>query len=100
MVLTMVILTWAGPAMFGLTFTYVLPAAPSASPKDNPAYVYWEKLSNDRNTYLAILFHTFIMMQIFNLVNCRKLGIKEYNIFERFTNNWLFLAILAGIFAL
>jgi len=66
---------------------------------DTPEYTAYKKIKADTATHLAIMFHTFIMMQVFNLVNCRKLGIKEYNIFERFTNNWLFVGILFGIFA-
>ena len=33
-------------------------------------------------------------MQIFNLINCRKLGMRDFNIFERFFHNNQFLFIL------
>ncbi len=45
-------------------------------------------------THFTIIFQTFIFMQIFNSINCRKLGMKEYNVFSGFFNNWLFLMIL------
>jgi len=40
------------------------------------------------------VFNTFVFMQIFNEINARKLGAHEYNVFEGFFNNWLFLGIL------
>ncbi len=36
-------------------------------------------------------------MQIFNQINCRKLG-QELNIFKDFFNNWLFIAIMIFTF--
>jgi len=38
-------------------------------------------------------------MQLFNQFNSRKLGLKEFNIFERFFNNFWFLIVIAGEFA-
>ena len=38
-------------------------------------------------------------MQIFNEINARKLGVKEYNIFAGFLNNPLFLLILVSTMA-
>ena len=35
-------------------------------------------------------------MQIFNEINSRKLGDKEYNVFKGFFNNALFLGIIVG----
>ena len=35
-------------------------------------------------------------MQIFNEINARKLGVKEFNVFSGFFNNPLFLLILVG----
>lgn len=39
------------------------------------------------------------MMQVFNLLNARKLGEREFNIFHNFFNNFKFLFIFIGIFA-
>ena len=33
-------------------------------------------------------------MQVFNEINSRKLGIKEYNVFKGFFNNALFLSVI------
>jgi hypothetical protein len=38
------------------------------------------------------------MMQVFNLLNARKLGDREFNVFSNFFNNFRFLAIFIGIF--
>ena len=37
------------------------------------------------------------MMTIFNLLNARKLGEREFNIFHNFFNNFRFIAIFIGI---
>lgn len=41
----------------------------------------------------TMLFQTFVFMQVFNEINSRKLGEKEFNVFAGFFNNWLFLVI-------
>jgi magnesium-transporting ATPase (P-type) len=40
------------------------------------------------------MFNTFVFMQIFNEINSRKLGEKEYNMFRGFFNNFMFLGII------
>lgn len=57
-------------------------------------------LNNEFNTPTAkctlftIVFQSFVMMTIFNIINARKLGDKEYNIFSNFFNNGYFFIIL------
>lgn len=41
----------------------------------------------------TIIFNAFIMMQLFNMINARKLGERQFNIFSGLFNNWLFIAI-------
>jgi P-type Ca2+ transporter type 2B len=43
--------------------------------------------------HFTIFFNTFVFMQIFNELNCRKIKSNEYNIFKGFFNNYLFLFI-------
>jgi hypothetical protein len=45
------------------------------------------------------IFNIFIFSQLFNLINCRKIGASDTNVFERFFHNWIFLAIFFGIAA-
>lgn len=37
-------------------------------------------------------------MQLFNQINARKLGDREFNVFKIFFNNGLFLAIVSATF--
>lgn len=45
-----------------------------------------------------MLFQAFVFMQLFNQINSRKLGDKEFNVFAGFFNNSLFLFITALTF--
>ena len=45
-------------------------------------------------THFTIFFQTFVMMQLFNQINCRKLKSTELNVFKGFFNNPLFLFIM------
>jgi Ca2+ transporting ATPase len=44
--------------------------------------------------HFTIFFQAFVMMQVFNQVNCRKLKSEEINVFKGFFNNFLFLFIM------
>lgn len=46
---------------------------------------------------MTLLFQTFVMMNLFNQINCRKIGSKddpELNVFEAIHHNWWFLIVL------
>jgi hypothetical protein len=50
---------------------------------------------NDQSgKHYSIFFNTFVLLQIFNEVNARKLKSNELNVFKNFFNNPLFLVIL------
>jgi hypothetical protein len=49
--------------------------------------------------HYTIVFHTFVLMNLFNQINCRKLSVTDLNVFKRFFNNLYFLIVLAGEFA-
>lgn len=42
------------------------------------------------------MFHTFVFLQIFNYINCRKVGGRDFNVFEEFGHNFYFLGIFFG----
>jgi len=44
--------------------------------------------------HFTLIFHTFVFMQVFNEINSRKLGEKEYNVFHGFFNNTLFIIVI------
>lgn len=37
--------------------------------------------------------------QIFNLINCRKIGAADTNVFERILHNWIYLVLFVATFA-
>jgi Ca2+-transporting ATPase len=45
---------------------------------------------------LTLIFNSFSFMQIFNMINCRKVGISDKNILERPAHNIYFLVCLFG----
>lgn len=50
--------------------------------------------ASPKTEHYTLIFHTFVFMQVFNEINARKLGIKEYNVFKGFFNNFMFLFII------
>lgn len=51
-----------------------------------------------KKTVLTYAFNTFCFMNLFNLINCRKVGASDKNVFERFSHNWTFLGVFFGTF--
>jgi hypothetical protein len=47
-----------------------------------------------------MVFQAFVMCQIFNMINARKLGDREFNVFHSFFNNFRFLLIFLIIFGM
>ena len=41
--------------------------------------------------HYTLIFQVFVFMQIFNLINSRKIGEGEYNVFANFFNNKYFM---------
>ncbi len=78
----MIVMIFATPAMFGMpnSILFVSPIT-----------------SGDRRVYNTIVLNTFMFMTIFNQFSCRKLGIREFNFFSDFFNNFYFIAIFLGI---
>lgn len=52
-----------------------------------------ERWTPENGVHFTIIFNTFVMMQVFNEINSRKIGAYEFNVFEGFFNNYLFLLI-------
>lgn len=51
-------------------------------------------------THYTIIFHSFVLMQIFNEINSRKLGEREFNVLAGFFNNGLFIFICLATIAI
>mmetsp|Transcript_7019 Transcript_7019/g.5263 ORF Transcript_7019/g.5263 Transcript_7019/m.5263 type:complete len:197 (+) Transcript_7019:1378-1968(+) len=46
----------------------------------------------------TIIFNCLTLQTIFQMINARKTGDTEFNIFENFFGNWIFVSILFGVF--
>jgi len=44
---------------------------------------------------ITVIFNTFVFMQLFNEINCRRLE-DEKNVFQNFFANWIFIAVIIG----
>ena len=50
---------------------------------------------SDRLRLDSIIFNTFVLMNLFNQINCRVVSAKELNVFKTILNNiWFWLIIL------
>jgi len=97
--LVLLVLLYAGPAMFNVRYNLIntpLEAASTITIDSDPI----KGAHTNKGYHYTLVFNTFIMMNLFNQLNCRKLESNEVNIFAGFFNNFLFLLILAGEFAL
>ncbi len=50
--------------------------------------------NSESGKHYSMFFNVFVLLQIFNEVNARKLKCTELNVFKNFFNNPLFLVIL------
>jgi len=89
--IVMVILLYFGPMMFGIKYDLVQESMRTSEGPTN------------RLVHYTLLFHTFVLMNLFNTFNCRVLpevGLKEYNVFKGIHRNWWFLIIVIAEFNL
>ena len=88
--------------IFGIVYEDDDPFYPN--PEDmaaNPDRTEWEVYEPTAKVEgYTIVFQTFVFMQLFNQINARKLGEKEWNVFAEFFNNCMFILILIGTFAI
>ena len=50
--------------------------------------------TQENGKHFTIFFHTFVMLQLFNEINCKKLELTEWNVFKGFCANQMFVGIL------
>ena len=55
--------------------------------------------NSDKLTHYTILFNTFIFMTLFNEINCRKVGSRQFNVFSNIFSNIFFILVIAAILA-
>jgi magnesium-transporting ATPase (P-type) len=49
-----------------------------------------------KRRHLTYIFNTFVFLQLFNFINCRKVGPRDFNVFEAPLHNAWFLVVFAG----
>jgi len=53
--------------------------------------------SYDKLTHFTYIYNTFVFLQLFNMINCRKIGRRDFNVFECFFHNWYFIGLFTLI---
>jgi Cation transporting ATPase, C-terminus len=51
----------------------------------------------EKRQHYTIIFDTFVFLQFFNLINCRVVGPRDFNVFTHFFNNWILQFVLVVI---
>lgn len=57
-----------------------------------------DEWTEENGKHFTIFFHSFVMLQLFNEINCRKLTLSDINVFKGFFLNWMFVSIIIGTF--
>jgi len=100
--IVMLTLLYAGPTMFGHPYHLVTEEL-RAGPTNEPTL---------RMRHYSFLFHTFVLMNLFNMLNCRILNGEEnsarneedeapkkyFNVFARMNKNWWFPIVMLAEF--
>jgi len=107
--IVLLLLLYVGPIMYDINYDYIsepfyYTAADAQQQKiEHPNNPNLQDVKEGdlsvRAQHYTLIFATFIMMQWFNMFNSRKLGVKDFNIFSNFFNNYWFFIILAIEFA-
>ena len=104
-VIVLFVLLFKGGDLFDLPYLQSDPFYPSKeemeSMADRATDLGWKLQEPTQKAQMySIFFQTFVLMQIFNQINSRKLGQKEYNVFASFFNNPIFLVLLILTFGI
>lgn len=96
-IVVLLILLLCGKGWFGLEYPDDVPLVYTEKYcSENPEILDCKNMGLSVKAELyTIVFQSFVFMQIFNMINGRKLGDQDYNVFAGFFNNWIFLFIMA-----
>lgn len=53
-----------------------------------------------KKQHFTYIFNIFVFLNLFNMINCRKIGKRDFNVFESMFHNWYFIflfAIIGGV---
>lgn len=76
------------PPLAGLEYEFV------TSPKDGGLD------GNAKNKHMTYIFNIFVFLQLFNEVNCRKIGRRDFNVLESIYGNYHFVVVVLGTFTI
>jgi Ca2+ transporting ATPase len=79
--LVLIIILYLGPQLFNI--------------EESWGHDHW---SQSNGKHFTIFFHCFVMLQLFNEINCRKASLSQVNVFKDFFNNWMFQLIFISTF--
>lgn len=54
--------------------------------------------SKPKMKHMQYIYNTFVFLQLFNQINCRKIGPQDLNVFNKFFHNFWFLIVFIGEF--
>jgi magnesium-transporting ATPase (P-type) len=55
-----------------------------------PSDLEYQK-SQAKARHFTYIFEIFVFLQLFNMINCRKIGKRDFNVFESMFHNWYFI---------
>lgn len=101
MVLSMFITIYFGRLIFDLDYEKSTATTDSCSADELAATepCLKDEYAADKKTHFTVIFTSFVFLNFFNLINCRVIGADEYNIFKKPFNSFVFILVLAIIFA-
>jgi magnesium-transporting ATPase (P-type) len=53
--------------------------------------------SQSKEKHFTYIFNIFVFLQLFNMINCRKIGKRDFNVFEALFHNWYFIILFCLI---
>lgn len=87
MIIVIALILFTGAWTFNLEFNYTDERFENGEP-------------TGKGKLFAIVFHTFVFMQLFNEINSRRVGKREFNVFFKIGANPFFVGMLSAIFFL
>mgnify|MGYP003944644629 CR=1 FL=1 len=62
---------------------------------DDTDSIYYDAAQSKRQ-HLTKIYNVFVFLQLFNEINCRKVGNKDFNVLESFFHNKWYTLVLFG----
>jgi magnesium-transporting ATPase (P-type) len=105
----LLLLLFLGKDWFSIEYDYTDPLYPTTAEinkrvanglNGDPETMWVEGEPTNKVTMYTIIFQAFVFLQLFNQINSRKLGERDFNVFSNFFNNWMFLFITVLTFGI